>query len=188
MKLIWFAMVVGISISIVPGFAEHDDYYTNSTRTLARKKRYLIFRDISRGFIRVNVKDRMIDSTNIWAQGVGFRWNVEYNNPPGLKITKRDVHRTLEEMLQMHDFDGRACILRTICELSNNITPNSGIIFKLFRKIFSVPAATDDTSTGSSSLPQGDETYFPYLASNDCLELDRHCPISQLEILDNNTV
>lgn len=43
-------------------------------------------------------------------------------------------------------------------------------------------AATDASSTGSNSLPEGDESYFPYLKSGDCEELDRHCPISQLEV------
>ncbi|XP_021709864.1 uncharacterized protein LOC110679479 [Aedes aegypti] len=186
MKLIWFVLVVGLGASVVHSTDNESDHYSNSTRIINRRKRYLIFRNISRGFARVNVRDRMADSTNIWAQGAGFRWNIEYNNPPGLKITKRDIHKTLGEMIQIHDFDGRACILRTICELSHNITPNSGIIFKLFKRIFSPPLATDDTSNGSSSLPQGDEIYFPYLTSDDCAELDRHCPISQLEILDSD--
>ncbi|XP_055634839.1 uncharacterized protein LOC129774848 [Toxorhynchites rutilus septentrionalis] len=184
----WFMLVLAMLVSIVYGFDNHNSDCGNSTTVLSRRKRYLIFRDLSRGFIRVNVKDRMVDSTNIWAQGVGFRLNVEYNNPPGLKITKRDLHQSLGEMLHSHGFDGRACVLRTFCEISNAITPSSGILFKLFRRIFSHPATTDDSSTGSNSLPQGDETYFPYLKSSDCQELDRHCPISQLEIPDDSAI
>ncbi|XP_055611196.1 uncharacterized protein LOC129757867 isoform X3 [Uranotaenia lowii] len=145
------------------------DFSNNSTQTLhGRRKRYIIFREISRGFARANVKDRMIDITNIWAHAYGFRWNVEYNNPPGLMITKRDLHESIGELIQAHGFDGRACILRTFCEMSKVMTPKSGFMLKLFRKIF--------------TLPEGDEMYFPYLKSSDCQELDDHCPISQLEI------
>lgn len=42
----------------------------------------------------------MVDSTNVWAQGIGYRWNVEFNNPPGLKIAKRDLHQSLGELLE----------------------------------------------------------------------------------------
>ncbi|XP_062555466.1 uncharacterized protein LOC134220423 [Armigeres subalbatus] len=185
MKLMWLVIFIGSYFAVVQAADNLGDQYTNSTKVLNRRKRYLIFRDVSRGFARVNIKDRAFDTTNIWAQAVGFRMNVEYNNPPGLKITKRDVHQSLSEMIQMHDFDGRACILRAMCELSNDMTPSSGIIFKLFKRIFSRPPATDATSNGSSSLPQGDEIYFPYLTSNNCTELDQHCPISQLDILDS---
>ncbi|XP_055611194.1 uncharacterized protein LOC129757867 isoform X1 [Uranotaenia lowii] len=113
------------------------DFSNNSTQTLhGRRKRYIIFREISRGFARANVKDRMIDITNIWAHAYGFRWNVEYNNPPGLMITKRDLHESIGELIQAHGFDGRACILRTFCEMSKVMTPKSGFMLKLFRKIF----------------------------------------------------
>uniref|UniRef100_A0A182JQ01 Uncharacterized protein n=1 Tax=Anopheles christyi TaxID=43041 RepID=A0A182JQ01_9DIPT len=117
---------------------------------------------------RVNIKDAIADNTTIWAQGIGFRMNIEFYNPPGLKITRRDVHQSLESMIMSHGFDGRACILRTFCEVSKAMTPKSGILFKLFKLIF--------------RLPQGDDEYFPYLTANDCNELDRHCPITQLDM------
>ncbi|XP_058448795.1 uncharacterized protein LOC131428768 [Malaya genurostris] len=186
MNLAWCIFVAAITATV---FGSSDSSnYSNSTQVLNRRKRYLIFRDISRGFCRVNIKDRMVDTTNIWAQGIGYRINIEFNNPPGLRITKRDLHNTIEEMLQTHGFDGRACILRTFCEISNTITPDSGFIFKLFKKIFAHPAPTDVSSTGSNSLPQGDEVYFPYLKSTDCEELERHCPIRQLEIPEGSEV
>uniref|UniRef100_A0A182VEV7 Uncharacterized protein n=1 Tax=Anopheles merus TaxID=30066 RepID=A0A182VEV7_ANOME len=117
---------------------------------------------------RVNIKDAIADNTTIWAQGIGFRMNIEFYNPPGLKITRRDVHQSLESMIMSHGFDGRACILRTFCEVSKAMTPKSGILFKLFKLIF--------------RLPEGDDEYFPYLTADDCSELDRHCPITQLDM------
>lgn len=36
-----------------------------------------------------------------------------------------------------HGFDGRACILKSMCEASKALTPDSGIVFKLFKLIFS---------------------------------------------------
>lgn len=45
------------------------------------------------------------------------------------------------------------------------------------------PGSDDSSSIGSSnSLPEGDDEYFPYLTADDCSELDRHCPISQLDM------
>ncbi|XP_053686011.1 uncharacterized protein LOC128735554 [Sabethes cyaneus] len=183
------ALVV-FEVSLVHGLSERlsDNEYSNSTKVLTRRKRYLIFRDISRGFARCNVKDRAIDSTNIWAQGVGYRWNVEFNNPPGLRITKRDLHNSIDEMIQSHDFDGRACILRAFCEISKSMTPKSGILFKLFKKIFAHSSPIDESSTDSNSLPEGDELYFPFLKSTDCVELDQHCPISHLALPDGSEV
>uniref|UniRef100_A0A904A3R1 Secreted protein n=1 Tax=Anopheles quadriannulatus TaxID=34691 RepID=A0A904A3R1_ANOQN len=159
--------------------------YSNSTATLARRKRTLIFHPISRGFFRVNIKDAIADNTTIWAHGIGFRMNIEFYNPPGLKITRRDVHQSLESMIMSHGFDGRACILRTFCEVSKAMTPKSGILFKLFKLIFrsNAPGSDDSSSIGSSnSLPEGDDEYFPYLTADDCSELDRHCPITQLDM------
>ncbi|XP_053671733.1 uncharacterized protein LOC128721945 [Anopheles nili] len=160
------------------------DGYSSANATLARRKRTLIFHPISRGFFRVNIKDAVADNSTIWAHAIGFRMNIEFYNPPGLKITRRDVHDSLESMIMSHGFDGRACILRTFCEVSKVMTPKSGILFKLFKLIFrSQEAGSDDSSVGSSnSLPEGDDEYFPYLTADDCRELDRHCPISQLDM------
>ncbi|XP_053688160.1 uncharacterized protein LOC128737521 [Sabethes cyaneus] len=174
---------------LVYGLTEQEsDGYRNSTTVLTRRKRYLIFRDISRGFARCNVKDRAVDTSTIWAQGVGYRWNIEFNNPPGLRITKRDLHNSIDEMVQEDEFDGQACILRAFCEISNSMTPKSGILLRLFKKIFAHSPPADASSTDSNSLSGGDEQYFPFLKSTDCLELDRHCPISHLKLPDGSEV
>ncbi|XP_050071215.1 uncharacterized protein LOC126559143 [Anopheles maculipalpis] len=180
-----FSMMTLVTLVMFGVFIQCDNsLYTNSTQTLARRKRNLIFHPISRGFFRVNIKDGVADNSTIWAHGIGFRMNIEFYNPPGLKITRRDVHQSLESMIMAHGFDGRACILRTFCEVSKVMTPKSGILFKLFKLIFrSNASGSDDSSIGSSnSLPEGDDEYFPYLTANDCKELDRHCPISQLDM------
>ncbi|XP_052890954.1 uncharacterized protein LOC128299124 [Anopheles moucheti] len=181
----WVSMVTLVTLVVVGVFVECDSsFYSNSTQTLARRKRTLIFHPISRGIFRVNIKDGVADNSTIWAHGIGFRMNIEFFNPPGLKITRRDVHQSLESMIMAHGFDGRACILRTFCEVSKVMTPKSGILFKLFKLVFrSNASGADDSSIGSSnSLPEGDDEYFPYLTANDCKELDRHCPITQLDM------
>ncbi|ETN57718.1 hypothetical protein AND_010710 [Anopheles darlingi] len=179
----WIAFMVAC-LTIGGAFGAVEQQYTNSSEALVRRKRTLIFHPISRGIFRVNIKDGMADNSSIWAHGIGFRMNIEFYNPPGLKITRRDVHQSLESMIMSHGFDGRACILRTFCEISKVMTPKSGILFQLFKLIFrSNSPDPDDSSIGSSnSLPEGDDKYFPYLTANDCRELDRHCPITQLEM------
>uniref|UniRef100_A0A182QSA4 Secreted protein n=1 Tax=Anopheles farauti TaxID=69004 RepID=A0A182QSA4_9DIPT len=179
------SLVILLTCTVCFVCAEIDNSsYANATHTLSRRKRTLIFHPISRGFFRVNIKDAVADNSSIWAQGIGFRMNIEFYNPPGLKITRRDVHQSVESMIMSHGFDGRACILRTFCEVSKVMTPKSGILFKLFKLIFrSYAPGSDDSSIGSSnSLPEGDDKYFPYLTANDCNELDRHCPITQLDM------
>lgn len=53
MKLIWFVVFVGLAASVVQATENESDQYSNSTRIVNRRKRYLIFRDISRGFVSV---------------------------------------------------------------------------------------------------------------------------------------
>ncbi|XP_052863498.1 uncharacterized protein LOC128270133 [Anopheles cruzii] len=178
------ALVVLLAVSLEYVASEQDQYFS-SNQTLARRKRSLIFHPGSRGFFRANIKDGVADNSTIWANGIGFRMNIEFYNPPGLKITRRDVHQSLESMIMAHGFDGRACILRTFCELSKAMTPRSGILFKLLKLVFRShdSPGSDDSSIGSSnSLPEGDDKYFPYLTADDCQELDRHCPITQLQM------
>lgn len=38
------------------------------------------------------------------------------------------------------------------------------------------------TNGTTNSIPEGDDDLYPYLKSNDCEELDKHCPISIMDI------
>lgn len=39
-----------------------------------------------------------------------------------------------------------------------------------------------DNPASANSIPKGDEELYPYLNSNDCDELEKHCPISLTDI------
>ena len=75
----------------------------------------------------------------MWAHAFGFRQNfdIPYPLPKQYKVRRRDVHETLEVMLNHHGFDGRACVLRAFCDASRMVTPRSGIFLKLFKLVFS---------------------------------------------------
>ncbi|XP_037037189.1 uncharacterized protein LOC119074850 isoform X2 [Bradysia coprophila] len=107
---------------------------TNST-IIQRSKRYLDFIPLSRMFFRANIKDNIVKVNQFWAQSYGFRANFPIENQ---KRTKRsDVYDTLSDLINQHGFDGRACILKTFCDASKALTPNSGMLFKMFKLIFS---------------------------------------------------
>lgn len=115
---------------------------------------------------RINVKDNIIRVNQIFAHAFGFRANIDLLQPVRLephKIRRREVYETLEELINQlvhvsiqselyygsswrywsififslrHGFDGRACILKTFCDASKEVTPQSGMLFKLFKLIF----------------------------------------------------
>ncbi|XP_077290260.1 uncharacterized protein LOC143914043 [Arctopsyche grandis] len=121
--------------------------------------------------VRLNSKHNMVAGTRIYAQGTGFR--VNFPVPKGTfhkrhRIHRRDVYQSLEELIMHHGYDGRACVLKSLCEASKVVTPQSNILLKLYKKIF--------------TIPEGDDQNYPYLASEKCEELDTHCPISLLQL------
>ncbi|KAG4065082.1 hypothetical protein HA402_007479 [Bradysia odoriphaga] len=135
-------------------------------------------RDGMPAMFRANIKDNIIQVNQFWAQAYGFRANFPIENQ---KRTKRsDVYDTLSDLINQHGFDGRACILKTFCDASKAITPNSGMLFKMFKLIFS--NRRKDFTSGFNSLPKDDDKLYPYLKSNDCEELDSHCPLSLLNL------
>ena len=87
----------------------------------------------------MNVKDNVLKVNQVWAHAYGFRQNfdIPYPLPKQYKVRRRDVHETLEVMLNHHGFDGRACVLRAFCDASRMVTPRSGIFLKLFKLVFS---------------------------------------------------
>lgn len=115
----------------------------------------MINKDLFSRKFRANVKDNIQRSTQFWAQAYGYRANFPIENRR--RTRRSEVYDTLTELINQlvashlkceyfinincsylyrHGYDGRACILKSFCEASTALTPDSGIIFKLFKMIF----------------------------------------------------
>ncbi|XP_049765587.1 uncharacterized protein LOC126094976 [Schistocerca cancellata] len=139
----------------------------------ARVKRKLVFLEGTTFWVRLNIKKDILPYTNLFAFAYGFR--VNYPLPTGAKdfpfkrIFRRDVYGDLEHLISQHGLDGRACVLRAICEAASLEKPR-GLVQKLLHRIFSVPA---------------DEAGHlqPYhVLEGGCERLHESCPLSLLHM------
>ncbi|CRL05610.1 CLUMA_CG018496, isoform A [Clunio marinus] len=126
---------------------------------------------------RVNTKDNVIRINEIWAHGFGFRANIDLLQPqrPKRSLRRSEVYETLKELINQHGFNGTACILKTFCDASKELTQKSGMLFKLFKLIFTQPS-TDDRLTAT------DDRKDSYWTSNNCDEFTRQCPLWLLKL------
>lgn len=106
---------------------------------------------------RINVKDNILKINQIFAHGFGFRANIDLLQPqrPGHQIRRREIYETLQELITQlvhvlssfdiaftpiffyrHGFDGRACILKTLCDASSEIKLQNGMLSRIFKMIF----------------------------------------------------
>ncbi|XP_050350358.1 uncharacterized protein LOC126773444 [Nymphalis io] len=110
----------------------------NERTQVHREKRYLTFRNISHLFVRFNFRDNVIPWNQLFAHAVGFRMN--FDEPPDSfhpyhHLSRRNVYRNIEILLNKNGLDGFHCIRRTICEV-NEIDEQNGIYFKILKMIF----------------------------------------------------
>ncbi|XP_055847413.1 uncharacterized protein LOC129913051 isoform X3 [Episyrphus balteatus] len=133
-----------------------------------RGKRYLDFIKSSRMFFRINIKYNVFNWTNIWTHGVGFKANMNIlNDRKPLRPFRRDTYEVLHQLLDLHGFDGKACLLKAFCVASREANEGflNGVLYKLLRYIF--------------ELNEHDRRHFKYLKDENCDQiLHHHCPLS----------
>ncbi|XP_017758791.1 PREDICTED: uncharacterized protein LOC108549785 [Eufriesea mexicana] len=117
----------------------------------ARATRSLAFRKGSSFFYRVNYKITSFSYTTIFAQASGFK--LVWELPSGTTATRigrsiYDVHRAAELVYESHGFDGRACLLKNICQAMDYVSQRDGVIAKIFKLL-----AGSYATNGSSVAP-----------------------------------
>uniref|UniRef100_A0A0K8U276 Uncharacterized protein n=1 Tax=Bactrocera latifrons TaxID=174628 RepID=A0A0K8U276_BACLA len=142
---------------------------SDGERILRRGKRYLEFAKGSRVSWRTNGKNNILKINTLWAYGYGFRVNFPFPGPDESrrKYFKRDVLHSLEDVLNGHGLDGRACLLKSYCTATLDVDSNisGGMLFKMLKLIF--------------TLHDHDKRHFSYLRLENCKQiLHSHCPLS----------
>ncbi|XP_050339480.1 uncharacterized protein LOC126765835 [Bactrocera neohumeralis] len=155
----------------IAAVAENRGLLKNSDgeRILRRGKRYLEFAKGSRVSWRTNGKNNILNVNTLWAYGYGFRVNFPFPGPDESrrKYFKRDVLHSLEDVLNGHGLDGRACVLKSYCTAVLDVDSNisGGMLFKMLKLIF--------------TLHDHDKRHFSYLRLENCKQiLHSHCPLS----------
>ncbi|CAG9791033.1 unnamed protein product [Diatraea saccharalis] len=136
-----------------------------------RQKRYLIFRNTSKFFWRLNFKANMVPWNQIFAQALGFRMN--WDEPPETfrpyhRLHRRTVYSNLELLLDKNGLNGYHCVRRAICEMVPVTTPK-GIYFKILKIVFR--RQSSDT-----------ERWHKNITEEDCATSINSCPFSFLEV------
>ncbi|XP_014096774.1 uncharacterized protein [Bactrocera oleae] len=142
---------------------------SDGERILRRGKRYLQFAKGSRVSWRTNGKNNILNINTLWAYGYGFRVNFPFPGPDDSRrpFFKRDVLHSLEDVLNGHGLDGRACVLKSYCTAVLDVDSNisGGMLYKMLKLIF--------------TLHDHDKRHFSYLRLENCRQiLHSHCPLS----------
>ncbi|CAD7077436.1 unnamed protein product [Hermetia illucens] len=119
-------------------------------------------------FFRANVKDNVIKVNTLWAHAFGYRANYPIENDKKYRPFRRDVYDTIEDLLSRHGLDGQACTLKTFCTAIQMVESQSGMIFKLFKLIF--------------TLEEGELVHFPHFQERFCKAVKYNCPLSFRDI------
>ncbi|KAI5701790.1 hypothetical protein M8J75_013389 [Diaphorina citri] len=159
----------------------------NST-VLSRKKRYILFPDGSTFTAAVCSTQTVIGSDTGTAEYTeSFVWALVYDLPSTLeefglmrRRKRRDVHRTMAQLLDRANINGEDCVLKSLCEIRDAVKPKQGIAEEVLRLLFTIPKEEQDDV--------GDiDNYSMYTSSideaRDCNEQYPMCPVSLLQML-----
>ncbi|XP_060527186.1 uncharacterized protein LOC132702524 [Cylas formicarius] len=84
-----------------------------------RVRRKVLFTKSSKFFFRLNGKDNMLNYTDIWAHGWGFRINYDlpHTVPKRNQFFRRDVHSDIANLDDPVLAGALSCALRPFCEM-----------------------------------------------------------------------
>ncbi|XP_068909570.1 uncharacterized protein [Tenebrio molitor] len=81
--------------------------------------------------------------------------NVYYERRKKRALSRWDIYDLLAQLWQMRGFEGKSCILKTICELSHRpVDKNYGLFDELIHVVF------NPKSTGETARHHSDNEYF----------------------------
>ncbi|KAM3960415.1 uncharacterized protein ACR2FA_005513 [Aphomia sociella] len=135
---------------------------TGQTRILSRKRRYVTFPEGSSfscaGCMTVGVIGQPAPSTAPGTFTFGLNWGIAYElpnatetlsfyhkkyrlkKPVAQRRNRRELYGKIETILDNMGYNGRQCILKTLCETTQRIVPHGGnMIEEMFRTIFTLP-------------------------------------------------
>ncbi|XP_047506385.1 uncharacterized protein LOC125050526 [Pieris napi] len=150
-----------------------------------RKKRYLVFPEGSSFVMTISlVKAFMTHAPSGW--NIALEIDVLFPLPDEKFSNehrrrkhhrqKKDIWERLENALYYHNFNGRACVLRCICESKSHLAPpGASLVHDLLRAIFTAPLKEEYSNEIS-------DMYNEILDPNFCDQV-HDCPFSILHFI-----
>ncbi|XP_065335931.1 uncharacterized protein LOC135936870 [Cloeon dipterum] len=165
----------------------------------SRKKRYLIFPTnsfmtlsgcLAKGGIILSppafvftfdfdILFQLPNTTRVWTDVGPSPFKV-------LRKEKRDIYNGLEDMLQRQGFNGRACVLRAICEARQILGEGGTLMEDVMHAIFSLEAkagagfSDDEENEVDQELKDYDDAHVLGISRFACHQLYSECPFSLL--------
>jgi hypothetical protein len=155
-------VLVTISIAIliaatIYSIAINDDIeiHQNSSLTVRnRTRRYLTFFPTSKILFRILLKDTFPFGAGLISHGSGIRCNLELMQPDfhqaflnnakkrtellkKHKLQRRQVYDSLKTVMNYYGLEGHSCVLKTFCDVLNGNGTSNGMLFQIFKLIFS---------------------------------------------------
>ncbi|XP_075979571.1 uncharacterized protein LOC142978859 [Anticarsia gemmatalis] len=188
MNLINFLVII-LVISVLEVNAEVKDHCANVKAPLAgiRKKRHLTFPTGTAFVMTLSLlKAIMVHAPSGWNVAVEIDVIFPMLSPEMTNALfrkkfhhrqKRELWETIENALEGYNFNGRACIYRSICEAGRHLAPlGKSLVHDILRSIFTAPVHEAEFKEEFS------ETYQEILEPDLC-ERVHDCPISLLEAI-----
>ncbi|CAH2982053.1 unnamed protein product [Chilo suppressalis] len=145
----------------------------NKTIGHKRQRRYLVLRNTSKVFWRLNFKANMVPWNQIFAQALGFRMN--WDDPPETfqtfhrhRLYRRTVYSNLELLIDKNGLNGYHCVRRAICEMAA-LSEASGLYCKILKMIFRRQSSDTDK-------------WHKDLTKEECARSFNSCPFSFLDV------
>ncbi|XP_026326174.1 uncharacterized protein LOC113234868 [Hyposmocoma kahamanoa] len=135
-----------------------------SSKILSRKKRYITFPEGSSfscaGCMTVGLIGQPAPQTVAGTFTFGLNWGIAYElpnatetlsyyhskhrlkKPTAMRRNRRELYEKIETILDNMGYNGRQCILRTLCETTQRVVPHGdNIIEEMFRTLFTFPVS-----------------------------------------------
>ncbi|KAF4519437.1 hypothetical protein B566_EDAN008664 [Ephemera danica] len=168
-------------------------------RVLSRKKRYLLFPPNSLMTLSACLaKGGIILSPPAFV--FTFDWDLAFALPtntsllhrfhPAYKTNRRErreLYVGMEALLERQGLNGRACVLRALCEAQRNLHPEGELMEEIFHAMFSLlpdegDAQDEDFQIISEELRDYDIAHNHGRAQRECHLLYSSCPVSLLDL------
>ncbi|KAM3960414.1 LOW QUALITY PROTEIN: uncharacterized protein ACR2FA_000286 [Aphomia sociella] len=93
---------------------------------------------------------------------------------------KKDLWERLHSAIDLHNYNGRACILRSICEAKTQLAPPESLVHDLLRAVFT-------SSSFEKEFKEEIGDIYPELMDSNICDIFHDCPISLIQfVLDFN--
>ncbi|EEB13538.1 conserved hypothetical protein [Pediculus humanus corporis] len=149
---------------------EYNEKEEPGSLILSRKRRYVVFPEGSTLSVAACVSPTALTGAGaIFTSGIA--WALSYDLPNETIHTKhhhhhqqhyikheymihrqkRDLFVRMEKLIDRSGFDGKSCVLKTICETAQKITSREGILEEILRIIFTYTTKTFSTNNEITS-------------------------------------